>query len=286
MLNYNHLRYFWLVAKTGNLTQAAKKLRLSQSALSTQIKTLENQLEQALFERRGRNLVLTEVGKITFDYAESIFKTGNELVSVIQKTNQTQRIKFRMGALATLSRNFQMQFLEPLIKHPGIEIMIRSGSLSSLMRRLTAHELDVVLANQAPLRDSASDWVTHLISEQPVSLVGHSRFSKTKRSLKDLLANEQLVLPTSDSNIRIGFDALIQKLHIRPIIAAEVNDMAMLRLMALETIGLAIVPRIVVKEELQSGRLTEIKKLPELKETFFAITLKRKFPHPLLKKVL
>ncbi|MBK8211776.1 MAG: LysR family transcriptional regulator, partial [Rhodospirillales bacterium] len=106
-LNYNHLRYFWAVAHDGNLTRTAGRLNLSQSALSVQIRRLEERLGHALFERRGRQLHLTEAGRITLDHADAIFATGEELLGTLRQTGRA-RMVLRIGALATLSRNFQL----------------------------------------------------------------------------------------------------------------------------------------------------------------------------------
>ncbi|MFX8652895.1 LysR family transcriptional regulator, partial [Acinetobacter baumannii] len=113
-LNYNHLRYFWAVAHDGNLTRTAARLNLTQSALSVQIRKLEERLGHALFERRGRQLHLTEAGRIALDHADAIFALGGELLGTLGNTGEARRI-LRVGSLATLSRNFQMAFLRPLL---------------------------------------------------------------------------------------------------------------------------------------------------------------------------
>jgi LysR family transcriptional activator of nhaA len=285
-LNYLHLRYFWAVAHEGNLTRVAKRLRVSQSALSVQIQKLEDQLGHTLFERRGRQLILTEAGRIALDYADSIFASGDELVGILSEQAGAARRVLRVGALATLSRNFQLQFLRPLVGRDDVELIVRSGSLGDLLQNLEAHRIDVLLANAAPARDAATPWIPHLIAEQPVSLIGYPYRAEDERPLEQLLAEEPLVLPTVESSIRTGFDGLVQRLGIRPKIAAEIDDMAMLRLMARADSGLAVVPPIVVKDELASGLLVEIEQLPELKESFFAIMLARRFPHPLLKELI
>jgi LysR family transcriptional activator of nhaA len=191
-----------------------------------------------------------------------------------------------VGSLATLSRNFQLGFLRPLFGRDDVEIVARSGAFAEMLRALEAHLIDVLLANVAPPRDAATPWIAHAIAEQPVSLVGPKAKGRRKRSLKELLETEPLVLPAAESSIRSGFDALVNRLGVRPRIAAEVDDMAMLRLLARERIGLAVVPTIVVRDELEARVLVEIAPLPQLKETFFAITLARRFPNPLLKVLI
>lgn len=286
MLNYHHLRYFWLVAHEGNLTRTAQNINVSQSALSMQISQLEEFLNQPLFERTGRRLVLTEAGRVALDFADSIFTAGEELVDTMAHLDQPQRRTLRVGALATLSRNFQIELLGQLLADQEVEVVIRSGTLRELLQNLEDYQLDIVLSNVAPLRDAATRWVLHAIDEQPVSLVGQPRPAWADQSLETLLADVPLVLPTRQSSIRTGFDALVSRLGIRPRILAEVDDMAMLRLVARAHVGLAVVPPIVVKDELDNGILVEVAKLPKLVETFFAITVARRYPNPLLDTLL
>lgn len=286
MLNYHHLRYFWIVAHEGNLTRAAKKISIAQSALSMQISALETYLGQDLFERSGRKLILTEAGQIALDFADSIFSKGNELLGTLSELEDPQSNVLRVGAIATLSRNFQIQFLTPLLRMKGVSVMMRSGTLDGLLQSLEAYQLDVILSTIVPLRDESTRWVAHAIDTQPVSLIGQAGKPSVERSVAELLEDEALVVPATQSSIRTGFDALISRLGIQPNIVAEVDDMAMLRLVARDHTGLSVVPPIVVKDELDMGVLVEVAALPGLEETFFAITLARRFPNPLLNVVL
>ncbi|MBC7479618.1 MAG: LysR family transcriptional regulator [Pseudorhodobacter sp.] len=286
VLNLHHLRLFRAVATDGTLTGAARRLNLSQSALSTQIKTLEAALGHDLFERRGRGLILTEAGRIALDHAEAIFRTAADLTATLRETGRVRRA-LRVGALATLSRNFQMQFLRPLIGRLDVEVVLRSSSQGELLRGLQALSLDVVLTNLAPARDATSPWLIHRLAEQPVSLIGTAaRVRPGTRTLRALLTEEPLILPTVDTALRAGFDAITAQLGITPMIAAEADDMAMIRLLAREDAGLAVIPSIVVRDELEEGVLTEAAKFDNLTEAFLAVTLQRRFPNPLLAGLL
>jgi LysR family transcriptional activator of nhaA len=286
MLNFHHLRYFWIVAHEGNLTRAANKHNIAQSALSMQISALETYLGKPLFERVGRRLALTEAGYVALDFADAIFAAGNELEGTLGRMEGSRRQVLRVGTLATLSRNFQIRFLRSALAEPGVEVIIRSGGLEELLEGLEGYELDVVLSNVFPPRDQTTRWIVHVIDNQPVSLIGQPQPERNHGALEVLLRDELLVVPAPDSSIRMGFDALTNRLGIQPQIVAEVDDMAMLRLVAREHSGLAVIPAIVVKDELDSGLLVEVATLPGLAETFFAITLNRRFPNPLLHLVL
>lgn len=285
MLNYNHLRYFWIVAREGHLTRAAEALNLSQSALSTQIRKLEESLGHELFERRGRSLVLTEAGQIALDHSDAIFSTGEEMVGRLRHAARQHKTVLRVGALSTLSRNFQIGFLRPVVQDPDVEVIIRSGTLAELLASLEAHRLDIVLVNQVPLRDSATPWSSRVLAEQDISLVGTPERIAGRTDLVQLLSAEPVILPTADSGFRNGVDVLFEQLDLSPSIAAEVDDMAMMRLLTREDIGLAILPPIVVTDELANGRLVEACQLRAVRETFSAITMKKRLPNPALESL-
>jgi LysR family transcriptional activator of nhaA len=285
-LNLHHLRLFRATAREGTLTAAARALNISQSAVSTQIKALEADLGHDLFERRGRNLVLTEAGRIALDYAEQIFRASEQLTATFRAVGGQRKV-LRIGALATLSRNFQMRFLEPLLWRDDVEVVLRSGTQGALLRALDALTIDVLLTNQVPARDAASPYLVRRIAEQPVSLVGtRSRLALAAQGLPRLLATAPLILPTPETALRAGFDAMIEQMGIVPRIAAEADDMAMLRLLARSNAGVAVIPPIVVRDELAAGLLYELFQLPGITEEFHAVTIARTFPNPLLKEVL
>lgn len=288
-MNYNHLRYFWAVAHDGNLTRTAQSLNLSQSALSVQIRKLEERLGHALFERRGRQLHLTEAGRITLEHADTIFEAGRDLLGTLNEHARPRQV-LRVGALATLSRNFQVGFLRPLLGREDVELVLRSGTMAELLQGLETLSLDLVLTNQAPAHDALSRFITRPIADQPVSLVGTAKRLADRlaeaQSLPALLATHPIIVPTEESPLRTGFDRLCDRLDVSPTLAAEVDDMALMRLLARQDIGLAVLPPIVVQNELQSGLLREAPVDLGLRESFHAVTLERKFPNPLLADLL
>lgn len=285
-LNYHHLRYFWAIAHEGGLTRAAKRVHVSPSALSVQLQTLEHQLGHALFDRVGKQLQLTEAGQIALDYADTVFKAGDELMSTLQDRPLTTRQVLRVGALTTLSRNFQLEFLRPLIERSDVELIVRSGTMRDLLAQLEAHAVDVVLANSAAPRDARSPLRNHLLNQQPVSLVGRPRRTRRKFCFPEDLSSTPVLLPGLDSDIRVAFDRVLELAGIRPIILAEVDDMAMLRLLARERDGVALVPPVVVRDELDARVLVEYCRIPDVTESFYAIVKKRRFPNPLVAQLM
>ncbi len=284
-INFKHLMYFRAVAHDGNLTRAAAKLNLSQSALSVQIRALEKRFGHELFERKGRALRLTEAGRIALDGADAIFAAGEEVAAALAGAG-TARSELRVGALATLSRNFQLDFLRPALVRGDVRITLRSGGEAELLGELAALNLDVVLLNHPPRRDGPVRLVTHRLAHQRVALVGVRKRVRGERNAAALLAREPIILPTADSGVRAAFDALADRLGVVPRIAAEVEDMAMMRLLAREGVGLAVLPPIAVKDELASGALVEAVRLSGLAENFYAVTVPRRFPNPALRALL
>ena len=283
-LNYHHLHYFWAVASEGNLTRAARKLHIAQSALSTQIRQLETQLGQRLFERRGRRLELTEAGRLTLEYAGTIVETGNELVATLRDGRRSERHLLRVGAVATLSRNFQRAFLEPVLSDGALALSLQSGSLTELLSRLRAHTLDVVLSNRRVPEDADHAWRSRRIARQPVSLVGPPRPAPFR--FPDDLGGVVLVLPSKDHEFRTQFDLICDERAIRTTILAEADDMAMLRVLARELDAVTLVPAVVVRDELRSGELEEYCTVPDLYEEFHAISVARQYQSPLVQALL
>ena len=285
-MNYKHLKYFWTVAHEGSLARASEVLHISAPALSVQIQKLEDQLGHALFERKGRQLVLNEAGRVALDYADTIFTAGADLVGTLKGLEARARQIVRVGAMATLSRNFQVDFLAPLLTREDIDIVVRSDGLPVLLQELDALQLDVVLVNTLPTISHDMPWLTHLIDEQSVSIIGTPERVRTGRSARDVLATEPLILPSTATSIRNNFDAWLYRQGITPRIVAEVDDMAMIRLLTRANHGVAVVPPIVVRGELRSGRLVEVEHFDDLRESFYAITLKRRFENPLVRELL
>ncbi|WP_299294082.1 LysR family transcriptional regulator [uncultured Tateyamaria sp.] len=282
-LNYHHLRYFREVASEGHLGHAAARLNVSQSALSTQIKQLEQRLDQALFDRVGRTLVLTEAGRIALDHADRIFDAGDDLLATLSQ-NSTTRPPLRVGALSTLSRNFQLQFLRPLLGRAEGNIVLKSGNTATLLAALETLALDVVLTTEVPPSGTSTIFAAQKLSEQVVGM--HARPDLLRHgSIRAVLENAPLIVPT-ESVIRTGFENLAARLGVQPRIAADVDDMAMVRLLTREGAGVAIAPAVVLADEIAAGTVVTAPFDLGIVEPFYAVTLPRKYPHPALQDVL
>lgn len=285
-LNFHHLYYFWMVAKDGRLTRVAGRLHISQSALSTQIRKLEEQLGQELFIREGKTLQLTELGNMVLNYAEGIFALANELVETISGGERQQIQQLRIGAVATLSRNFQDNFLRPIISSKQVRLVLRSGSLDELLEQLAIHQLDLVLSNTPVIAEAQKPWRCRRIDRQKVCLVGRPLAGDEAFSFERDLASIRLLLPGRSSDIRGQFDVLCEDLKLEPDVYAEVDDMAMLRLLTRDSGAVAVLPEVVVQDELRNGTLEKYCTVPQVYENFYAITTKRHFQPSMLQALL
>jgi len=271
-LNFHHLFYFWRVARDGHLTRTAQSLHLSQSALSAQIRQLESRIGEQLFEREGRRLVLTRTGQMVASYADSIFGLGQELLGRLQGERDGM-LRLRVGSGATLSRNYQENWIRPLLADPNVSLTLESGQIESLLERLLEQRLDVVLANEAVATSPERPLLCRFLDNQAISLVGPvQRWRGRRLRLPEDLDGLDLALPGPGHTLRAQFDALCLSAGVAPRLRAEVDDMAMLRLVARDSGWLAVLPEVVVQDELQSGVLVRVGQSDQLEERFYAIT--------------
>ena len=271
-LNFHHLFYFWRVAKEGHLTRVAEKLHVSQSALSSQIRQLEDRLGEALFERTGRRLVLTETGQLALSYAENIFGLGQELLGRLQGYSDGM-VRLRVGSVATLSRNYQENWIRPLLADPSITLSLESGLLDDLLHRLMQYQLDVVLANDAVPATPDRPLHCRFLGSQAMSLVGPAGAWRGRAlRIPEDLEGLELALPGPRHALRAQFDALCVTAGVTPKLRAEVDDMAMLRLVARDSGWLTVLPEVVVQDELRTGVLVTVGRSTQLQENFYAIT--------------
>jgi len=285
-LNFRHLLYFWQVARVGHLTRAAGQLRVSQSALSAQIRQLEGYLGRPLFDRTGRSLVLTEFGTTVLDYADAIFGLGQELMASV-RGGEGQRIqRLRVGAVATLSRNFLENLIRPLLDRPGVRLSLESGSLEELLGRLQAHNLDVVFSNRPVVAEVGKPWRCVRIDRQSVCLVGPPRPRGSRFRFPADASGARFVVPGPSSDVRSQFDVWCEKHELRVEIAAEVDDMAMLRLLARDSGAITVLPEVVVQDELRDGRLQRYCAVPGVFENFYAVTAVRRSPSPIVQSMI
>ncbi|WP_113906788.1 LysR family transcriptional regulator [Aliidiomarina celeris] len=286
-LNYKHLYYFWRVASSGNLTLAAKQLHVSQSALSMQIKQLESMLTVTLFNRENRGLILTPEGKRVLDYAEEIFSAGERLETLVRSGFDADKVHVNIGVHSNLSRNFVERFVSPLLTNEKVTFTLHSNSMELLLEGLSSHDLDLALTNLLPQNTASKHrWNSQLVSRQQLAIIGPSATAIDGSGFPAGFADYEWILPKQGTEIRNSFDTLCANYLFKPIIRAEADDMAMLRLLARDTNALSVLPPVVVQDEIANGQLRVIQPLAHAYEHFYALTLQHKKLHKTIRALL
>lgn len=285
-LNYHHVMRFRMIARVGGITRAARVLKVSASTLSEQVRELEQWLGTPLFERSGRSMVLTDAGRAALDHAEAIHQSGAELLDVFRRPGTSRRRVLRIGAVGPLSKNLQYDFIEPLLSRPNTVVSVSAGSLDDLVARLRAHELDVILSHAPAPPGGAPEVFNHLLGEVPAFMVGRMRRIDASEGFPHFLSRVPLFLPTRHSQLREDFDLRLAESGIEPDIRAEVDDMALLRLLALSGKGLALVSAIVMERDLKASGLRQMLPADGLSIRFHALTVRRRLADAWLEEVV
>ena len=271
-LNYHHLYYFWQVAKNGKLTDVARELHVSQSALSAQIKQLEHQIDAQLFLRDGRRLSLSETGKRVFGYAQDIFAKGKELEHLLSQGIDSKS-HLSIGVMTNLSRNFVEAFIKPLMSQQKISFSLHTRGLANLLKGLNKRDFDIVLTNcSIAEQQPEQNLQQHLVAQQPVAIIGHPDL-KPASDFPRGYGEVSWLLPNKGTAIRSAFEFFCLRNNYKPKIMAEVDDMAMLRLLTRDTDACAVLPPVVVKDEINNQLLSVYQEIPEAYEPFYATTI-------------
>lgn len=278
-LNYHHLYYFWVIAREGSVSKASAKLRLAQSTVSAQLKSLENILGHDLFTREKRAIELTETGRLVLDYAETIFSTGRELLDVVRHRVKSKQTAVRVGAINSISKYLQVEFVQPALKRPDVRLLMVEASLPTLLRQLQNHTLDVVISNMPVPTDRLRGAYNHELGEIDVWVVGQPKFVKRTAKFPKSLATLPVYVPTHQSRVRSDFDLYCEQVGVVPNIRGEIEDVAILRAIALAGAGVAILPEIATRRDIKDKTLVMIDRLPTVRETMWAITTSRKMPN-------
>jgi LysR family transcriptional activator of nhaA len=286
-LNYHHLLRFRAIAREGGVTRASRLLRVSASTLSEQLAELEAWLGEPLFDRQGRALVLTDAGRAVLDHADAIHESGAELLDLFRRPGaQKKRRALRIGAVAPLSKNLQFDFIEPLLTRPDAAISVSAGAFEDLLVRLRCHEVDVVLSDAPAPPGGSPEVFNQVLGEVPAYLVGRMRHLDESAGFPACLKGVPLFLPARNAPLREQFELLLARAGVQPEVRGEVDDMALLRLLALSGKGLALTSAIVVERELDSDRLRQVIPLPGLSVRFHAVTVRRRLANPWIEEVV
>ncbi len=281
-LNYHHLRYFWAVARAGNLTRAAADLHLTPQTVSTQIKDLERSLGERLFRRSGRRLVLTDVGQVAYQYADEIFSIGKELVGTLAGQSSGRTLRLVVGVADVLPKLVAHRLIEPAtcLDEP-VHVVCRETGLQSLLADLAVHRVDVVLSD-APIPPSVKIRAfNHLLGECGVTFMVSSRLARGyQNKFPRSLERAPMLLPTEGTALRGQLDQWFQARGIYPKIVAEFEDSALLKTFGQAGAGVFPVPSVVEEEVGRQYNVKPIGRADGVVERYYAISVERRVKHP------
>ncbi len=245
-LNYHHLLYFWTVARFGTIARASAELSLAQPTISGQIRVLEDQLGEKLFQRSGRNLVLTDMGRVVFRYADDIFSLGRELMDTLKDRPTGRPVRFQVGVADEVTKIIAYRLLEPAMRLPQpVHIVCRDGAPERLLTDLATHALDLVIAD-APIPAAIKvKAFSHPLGESPVTVFGTAKLAAPRRkTFPRSLEGAPFLLPTVGKTLRRTLDNYFEQQGLRPRIVAELDDSALLTTFGQAGAGLFVAPTV------------------------------------------
>lgn len=286
-LNYHHLLYFWVVAREGSIARATERLHLTQPTISTQLRMLEESLGEKLFEKSGRNLVLTEAGRIAFRYAEEIFALGRELRDTLRDRPTGKPPRVTVGIADVVPKLIAYRILRPAFDTgTDIELVCREASRETLFAQLAQHEVDLVLsdapASAAPLRA-----YNHLLGESGTTFFATPNMAAglKKKRFPESLAGAPLLVPGAGTQLRRALESWLDAHAIEPKRMGEFDDLALLTMFGRNGVGIFPAPTAIEKEIELQYNVRVVGRLPEVKERFYAVTAERKIKNPIVSAI-
>jgi len=285
-LNYHHLYYFRTIAHEGSIAKAAQKLRLGQPTLSTQLKQLEDSVGHLLFERRKRALFLTDAGRVALEYADSIFRSGDELLQVLEDQSFSGRTDVKFGALDSVPKKLLLGLLEAALKEGNCSVSLLEGKGDELFRELLAHQIDLVVCNYPPSTPDVGKVYARSLAKFPVSVFGAPKFAHLKKGFPRSLVGQPFILPTAHSRLRHDLDHYFSLQKFRVISVVETQDTSVQKLLGIEGHGLIPLPEFAAHDLVIEKKLVNLGVLSEVKEEFWLVAAARKIENPIAANIM
>lgn len=281
-LNYHHLFYFWSVTKHGSVAKACEELCLAQPTISKQIGLLEDTLGEKLFERRGRHLELTEMGRIISKYAEDIFSIGQDLMNTVKGRGNGRPVRLTVGIVDVVPKLLAARLLESTFRQfPGMRLVCWEDKLDQLLGDLAIHRLDLVIADTPAPPTVKVQVHNHLLGESGVTFFAKSTLAaRYRRNFPRSLNGAPILLPTSNTVLRRILDDWFTHQKVVPTIIGEFEDSATLKAFGQEGHGLFPISTVMEKEICQQYRVQVVRRIDSLTQKFYAITAERRLKHP------
>lgn len=287
-INHNHLYYFWLAAKHRNLTQAARELGLAQPTVSAQIRSLEEQLNAALLTRRGRNIELTEAGQIVFRHADEIFQISSEIPDALSGKLSGQPRVLHVGTSDFVPKPIIRRILEPLLSEdPAVRLVCREWRIDELLAELALFHLDLVIADRPHPDSSKVRAISHPLLESAIAIYARPVLARQlRRGFPRSLHGAPMFLPVRNTMLRASLDRWFDAIKVEPVVLAEFEDRELLKTFGGS--GLGAFPAIaMIESEVRSQFAVErVGWVPGVRETYYAIAVKRRVMHPAVQRLL
>jgi LysR family transcriptional regulator, transcriptional activator of nhaA len=283
-LNYHHLFYFWTVAREGTIARAAALLRLTEPTVGSQIHALEAALGEKLFEREGRALVLTEIGKVAYRYATEIFTLGRELQAALVGAEVATTMRLRVGLVDVVPRLIAYRLLEPaLLSLEPVQLVCRNDTSDRLLVGLLTHELDAVISD-APLHSGTSvKMENRLLGECGTTIFGSKELvTRYRRGFPRSLDKAPFLLPEEGTTLRRSLEAWFDTAGIVPWVRGHFGDSALLKAFGRSGVGLFAAPTAIEREVRRDYAVGVVGRVESIRERFFIVSTRRKVPHPVV----
>jgi LysR family transcriptional activator of nhaA len=281
-LNYHHLLYFWLTAREGGVTRAAKTLRLSHATISAQIHALEEAVGETLFARSGRGLVLTDMGRVVYGYADEIFSLGRELLQTVRGRPSGGPLKLSVGIVDVVPKLVTRSLLAPaLALEQPVQLECREDNLESLVSQLMEHHLDVVISDTVPPTSRSVRAYGRELLRSPVgAFATKALVMRMRRGFPASLKGAPVLLPSEGTALRRGLDGFFRAHDIVPKIVGEFDDSALMKAFAQDGLGVLFAPLAVEGPLNEQLGLHTLGRLRSVRARFFALTSERRIKHP------
>ena len=282
-LNYHHLYYFRMIANLGGIARASEKLRIGQPTLSSQLKQLEDMIGKPLFERRNRKLILTETGKSALEYANEIFRLGDEMMEVLQDKTPENQAHLQIGALDSVPKSVIHSIVMEALKIAPCLVSILEGKGDELIRELSAHKIDLIISNYPSQAIEGTQMFSKSVAKLPVYVFGSVNFKDLKKNFPKSIDGKPFVLPTMHSKLRHDLNHYfkLQGIHIVPV--AETQDSSLQKVLAQKGIGLAPFSAV---EGTKETNLIQIGQLKNVYEEIWLISTQRKIENPIAARLM
>jgi LysR family transcriptional activator of nhaA len=281
-LNLKHLRYFWSVASHGSIARAAEALYLTPQTISGQLRELEEQLGNKLFRRDGRQLVLTETGRMVFSYADEMFRLGLELQDVLAGRTPGSAITVKVGIAMVVPKLLAYRVLEPVLQMPEpVSLVCHEAPLVDLLADLSVHKLDLVLADSPVSPALNIRAYNHPLGESGISFFGVAQKAEELRGgFPQSLDGVGMLMPSVGSNLRRSLENWFERYAIQPVVVAEFEDRALMKAFGERGSGIFTSPTTVEKDVMSKYGVEVIGRTEEITERFYVISPERRIKHP------